>query len=639
MGKAIGKSANVNISSNQIKWDGPDIPCLELCTGDTISSVMYKIAEQVCSLVKNLDDLKTIKFDCLLDCPGTCPKDYSLKAIIEVLLANDCKLKDLIDSISTQVSTGNIPLSLNLECLVPYLNALLVSPTDYTLNDLLQSFVNIICDHETKIEDIINRIQSLEVLINNLQNIVIVGSYTEPLLTSCLNTTPTLHSALTPIIAQFACDIRTDLGTATQVASAIANQCLTDYSTNLNIIPNASSLAEDNLNKWIVICDLLSRIKYMEDNCCAPTCDDISIGFSALYNETTHELTLTFGNNTGTSIPLGFFDNGSTITLTDISNNTIVLPIQLSNGLIWTSVPLSLDFSHPVDVEIHSSLKHQINNLICIDTFTQTIPAQNVGCKLCKLCAVGGNNGDKISVTYTTLSNTISTTVTLDKGACISFELPFDTPIISNVAILTAGSTISLTQSSDCPATVVLPPVTAPTCWFFPLPANQMFDYISGKGTNCAFTNDQVELYIRKSDSHVYKYTNIETVLGTIPLSGQISDILSSGNNAITNGTEDQEFHMVPKNPTYTSPLLDCLNKSGSVKSGQLLSWGTFDPCSGGGPNTSDFPLYQSASGSYGISIKIVGQPTNVSPILEMLDPKTNQKFYSKGSLSTTCSC
>ena len=36
-----------NISSNCVIWQGPDIACIDLCSGDTISEVTKKIADKV----------------------------------------------------------------------------------------------------------------------------------------------------------------------------------------------------------------------------------------------------------------------------------------------------------------------------------------------------------------------------------------------------------------------------------------------------------------------------------------------------------------------------------------------------------------------------------------------------------------
>ena len=42
-----------NISSNCVVWQGPDIACIDLCSGDTISEVTAKIATKVCDIITN----------------------------------------------------------------------------------------------------------------------------------------------------------------------------------------------------------------------------------------------------------------------------------------------------------------------------------------------------------------------------------------------------------------------------------------------------------------------------------------------------------------------------------------------------------------------------------------------------------
>ena len=636
---------NLIVSSNTITWEGPNIPCIDLCTGDTISSVVYKIAEHLCSIYSNIEDLKTLDLKCVIEnCNSSCNlKDYSLKAIFEVLLNNDCKLKELIDSLESQINNiaeGGLILSLDLSCLETHFNTLCIDKNQYTLNDLLQCFISMICDQETKIKDLSDRIQSLEVLITNLQNTVVTGTYTEPSFTTCANSLPLNHSSITPILAQLACDLRTDIGTATEIASALSQRCLTDYISNSDIILNPTNLAQDDLNKWVIICDLLDRIKALETNCCSPSCDDIKLGFSSVYTVSSQTLTLTFANNTGTSIPIGFIDNGSTITLSDTSNNTITLPITLSNGLIWISPSLSLDFSNPVTVKINSNFIDSVTGLICLDCFGQTIPAQEIECKICKLCATNGNAGDEIQVTYTTLSNSTPQIVKLTQGTCLSFELPGDKPIISSVITLTIGSSIVLTKNSDCPSDVNIPQPQDPTCWFFPLPKNEPFNKVIIEGFDCAAPNSGWIRYGYDFDiSKIYDYIELNTNLGTIAINGKISegtlDIPGQGSVSVW------QSHISPKLPTYNTFVIDCVSIEGSI---YWSGGGNYDSCTGFIPTgqSKDIDTLGSINpinSKYGIYIKIVGQPSNIIPEIKMYDPFTNEYFYTKGQLINSCPC
>jgi hypothetical protein len=43
------------VSSNCIIWQGPDLPCLRICKGDTITELMYQMACALCEVQKELD--------------------------------------------------------------------------------------------------------------------------------------------------------------------------------------------------------------------------------------------------------------------------------------------------------------------------------------------------------------------------------------------------------------------------------------------------------------------------------------------------------------------------------------------------------------------------------------------------------
>ena len=44
------------VSSNCVIWQGPDLPCINLCNGDTISDVIAKIAIELCDLIETACD-------------------------------------------------------------------------------------------------------------------------------------------------------------------------------------------------------------------------------------------------------------------------------------------------------------------------------------------------------------------------------------------------------------------------------------------------------------------------------------------------------------------------------------------------------------------------------------------------------
>jgi hypothetical protein len=80
----LDKSSCNPISSNCVIWGGPDIECINLCKGDTITEVTYKLALELCQVMELLN-VTNYDLDCLeLSCP---PKDFNelIQAIITAL--------------------------------------------------------------------------------------------------------------------------------------------------------------------------------------------------------------------------------------------------------------------------------------------------------------------------------------------------------------------------------------------------------------------------------------------------------------------------------------------------------------------------------------------------------------------------
>ena len=69
-------------SSNCIIWQGPDIPCIKLCTGDTISDVVFKLATELCIII---DELNVSNYDLTCFASTACPP-ADFQALMELLI-------------------------------------------------------------------------------------------------------------------------------------------------------------------------------------------------------------------------------------------------------------------------------------------------------------------------------------------------------------------------------------------------------------------------------------------------------------------------------------------------------------------------------------------------------------------------
>ena len=91
----------IPVSSDCVLWQGPNIPCLNLCNGDTVSTVVYKVAEKLC-LIKDELDLSDLDLSCLLtfcSSVGPAPTTKTLSAVLDFIIKKICCL-------STQIGQG-----------------------------------------------------------------------------------------------------------------------------------------------------------------------------------------------------------------------------------------------------------------------------------------------------------------------------------------------------------------------------------------------------------------------------------------------------------------------------------------------------------------------------------------------------
>ena len=80
------------VSSNCVIWQGPDISCINLCNGDTVSDVVGKLATELCALIDATcqcnPDLTGLDISCITT---TTPEGLvaTLQEIIDYVCAQD----------------------------------------------------------------------------------------------------------------------------------------------------------------------------------------------------------------------------------------------------------------------------------------------------------------------------------------------------------------------------------------------------------------------------------------------------------------------------------------------------------------------------------------------------------------------
>jgi|SRR6478609_538618 len=392
--KKIGKNINdcVPNFSTCIEWQGGDIACLNIKNGDCLNKVVTIIAEKVCELADPLD-LSELSLTCLVDKLGaTEPASRSLLNILQLIIDNECYLKDLIDELAESINSGTPPLTLDLKCLAQYDSFGNLLPYDTTT--VLQSLINELCDQKQDITELSGRVTQLQLDFDNLD----IEPYIEPPITTCLFTAKPVSQAV-KLLGDDYCNYQNAIGLIPAIQTAMGLQPA-DFNTYYIAFPGwnntVTNLSQLNANVQIVLGDLFARIQNIEKNCCALSCDDIKIGFGVIFSN--NSITLVFTNLYGTKIPAPYVDCGSKFTIADEHGAVISGEIPIENN--YTSEEINLAGLTKGDY-----LTISVNSSFCSDTLT----CQGCYTKLIKYetdCCILTNSGaEEVTIIYKIRAN------------------------------------------------------------------------------------------------------------------------------------------------------------------------------------------------------------------------------------------
>ena len=251
------------ISSNCVIWQGPDIACIKLCQGDTVSDVVYNLATELCAI---MDTLNISNYD--LSCfnlTSCAPTDF--QALINFLIQQICELQNV--TVVTDRSTG---VGCPDTCIVTIADCL-GGGTD-TLTNYVQTIATKICDIVDQIAILQLEIDNLDVRVTALENAV-PPSFTMPSFApDCtIGSLPAGSQPINLILQSFINDVWCDFyevtGSTTDLISAVNAICIADsdaqlfnppnvFSDNPNWVQNAgyATVADAINNIWIVLCDV-----------------------------------------------------------------------------------------------------------------------------------------------------------------------------------------------------------------------------------------------------------------------------------------------------------------------------------------------------------------------------------------------
>lgn len=297
------------ISSNCVIWQGPDIECIKLCKGDTVSDVVFKLATELCEILEILD-ISNYDLSCF-NLTSCAPADF--QALINFLIERICALENLPSTGSTTPGAGECPT----DCIVQVAPCLATSPNQtLSLIDYVNLIATTLCNAATNITILQAAVNTIQTQVNNLTIIVDgLNNYTTPSFSldcdiGILNedTSYTIDVILEAFINSVWCPMNTALvgssGTPSDLTNAIASQCTlgTDFalsvqytipSSLLSIYYSGSwvntpvSLADTIRNLWVALCDVRNA-EIMEYE--VTTTEDITINTSVIGTMTTFEI-------------------------------------------------------------------------------------------------------------------------------------------------------------------------------------------------------------------------------------------------------------------------------------------------------------------------------------------------------------
>lgn len=384
-------------SSGLITWSGDCIPCLGIKTGDNLNVVTAIIAAKVCELASPLD-LSTLTLQGALDIfdrdePGT----RTIVNVLQLALDNEVGLKELIDNLQTQVDgIGTDNLVLDLKCLKEtdsFGNSL-----PYNQQSVLQDLLDNICSQQASITDLSGKYTTLKNTVDNLD----IPSGDEVEITTCISGPKVVSQAVIDIANDY-CEYKDDVGSSAQIQTAIARQTAR-FNTLMSGVagwvvpsdPTNFSLAQSVNNLWLLMTNRDALLIALED-CCGTTCDDIKVGFIANMEDNTVILSFTLG--AGTSIPSGFTDCGSVLTITDELGISTSVSIVVLQGGETDAIDLSM-FTQGSILDFNIDLKMCSDTMSCQKCINKNVKYLNSGC-----CVLSNNSSSSITISYITTAN------------------------------------------------------------------------------------------------------------------------------------------------------------------------------------------------------------------------------------------
>ena len=260
-------------SSNCVIWQGPNIPCIKLCKGDTVSDVVYSLATELCTV---LDTLNVNNYDLSCFNSVACPP-ANFQALIQYLINQICDAQGIV--IPDKEASSGCP-----DCVVTVASCFIEgNQTTMQLVDYVNMIANKICGLILQIADLQNQISDLDIRVTILENTP-PPTFTIPTISvDCiLQEEPYIGSGGSPTQIDLVlealinddtygyCALTSATGLPGDIVLAVESQCITSgtdslvYGTPMGTaysetwIDTPETAADAITNLWIALCDVFT---------------------------------------------------------------------------------------------------------------------------------------------------------------------------------------------------------------------------------------------------------------------------------------------------------------------------------------------------------------------------------------------
>ena len=396
-----------NTSSNCVVWQGPDLDCINVCNGDTVSDVVARLAQKICECCENPSstgiDISTVNQKCLI---GT----YGTANTVQTLLNN------IIDKLCTcceNVSSPTDPCS----CSIPIPTCLRKAARDYAGNGTSPVSFQLhndptlgsgrgyahflalqICENIQAITEIQSTLANHETRITYIENNCCHEHGTHggefPQSVSAPNSTgnTSVVSVATAVqsIDKEIGNIYQTVGTTNQINTAVAYTPALSQKDRLSgsgtmaatrgWITTPRNLAQSFQNLWITMSDTRNAVENLNETVAKPSCSDITFDVVGAIKRNSENgvlgIELDFQNSIVPSTFTECNSRGTKVVITDSSLNTITkfIPVDIYQNntpfLIPTSEMGNLDLGSNYSARIEFCASDGVTTCQEIQTIT-----------------------------------------------------------------------------------------------------------------------------------------------------------------------------------------------------------------------------------------------------------------------------